>query len=395
MLLDCHTTLGHYSVGDKKFTYKNSAIYEAMNTNQSVQWHFFDDVWQKFTDTKLHTLGRESLKSVYRRRAQQLRDEYDYLILHYSGGSDSHEILMTFLENNIKLDEILVQLALTAKEKVHTPNNIDKSASNILSEWDYAIKPVLDIVKQKYPNIKITISDYLNDYGKKFETLLTEDIYLNNYHFNTTLEMLRAHFATSDTLVIGNVKNKKVAEVIGIDKPLVFLKDNKFYMTFCDTFASIIHPVRYQKWGATPEPFYWSPKMPELCFEQAYVLLNYFETRPDLRHIYDSSLFSAMDSNYRHRKEISRKIFYQTIYHYFDSNTFQVDKPEPYSNHGASREKYFVNIPEFKPYLEKVDFYISSFVKAFKEKDFMSESKFKKQYFSKWFYIGEFSPIIQ
>jgi hypothetical protein len=40
-------------------------------------------------------------------------------------------------------------------KQLYTPNTKDKSAFNYLSEWDYAIKPVLDEIKISHPKIKI------------------------------------------------------------------------------------------------------------------------------------------------------------------------------------------------------------------------------------------------
>lgn len=393
MLHDSHKTLGYYQVGNKRFTYKNAATYEALQTNRVVTWNFFDDVWQNFSETKLHTLGKESLKSVYRRRAQQLRDEYDYLILHYSGGSDSHEILMTFLENDIKLDEVFVQMALSAKEKVHTPNNTDRSAENMLSEWDFVIKPVLDKLKMTHPEIKITVSDYLHDYDSKFKTFLNEDHFVNNYHMNYTMEMVRAHFSVShDGLLLVN-KEKHVAEILGIDKPLVILNQNKFSLYFNDVTMTSVHPFRYEKYGFNLEPFYWTPKMPEICFEQAYVLMKFFQANPEYKHIIDIGMFDPLDANFLVRIHKARKIYYSTIYHYFDPNTFQVDKPVDYSNHGRSREKFFVDLPEFKYYFNQIDYYIKSFMGVFNAKNFTDPTRLKKQYFSKPYYVGDFSRV--
>ena len=47
------------------------------------------------------------LSEYYRRRAQQIRDKYDYVVLLYSGGPDSNNILHAFVHNGIKIDEIV------------------------------------------------------------------------------------------------------------------------------------------------------------------------------------------------------------------------------------------------------------------------------------------------
>jgi hypothetical protein len=64
-----------------------------------VVWYlWYHDTFKNFNKD---LLGKIPLKTLYKERAQQLRDNYDELILYYSGGSDSHNILHTFLQNNI------------------------------------------------------------------------------------------------------------------------------------------------------------------------------------------------------------------------------------------------------------------------------------------------------
>jgi hypothetical protein len=133
--------------------------------------------------------------------------------------------------------------------------------------------------------------------------------------------------------------------------------------------------------------------MPEICFEQAYVLMKFFKTRPDLMFLIDLNLFTPGDSNYQYRLSSFRQIYYGTIYHHFDPNTFQVDKPNTYSNHGRSREKYFVDIPEFKPFFNKIDFYIKSFLGEFNATSWLDDSLLKKHYLSPAYTVGDFTNV--
>jgi len=158
-----------WQVNEKKFNNKFDALLEATRVKANVTFHYYDDIFES-VDKSL--LGKHNLDKLYRSRAQQLRDEYDYLILYFSGGSDSYNILKTFLDNDIKLDEICVKWPMVVVDKqLYTPNTTDKSAFNYLSEWDYAIKPVLDQIKISHPEIKIEIADWsdfnFNDYNEK------------------------------------------------------------------------------------------------------------------------------------------------------------------------------------------------------------------------------------
>src|SRR5262245_7733265 len=59
-----------------------------------------------------------SLADLYRARALRLRDQYDYLILMYSGGADATQVLMTFLNNGIHLDEVCTFYPLRFAERL-------------------------------------------------------------------------------------------------------------------------------------------------------------------------------------------------------------------------------------------------------------------------------------
>jgi len=104
-------TEGHWEVGNREFKNKFQALIFATETNQEVDYIYFDQIWKDF-DRSL--LGKISLKELYRQRARQIRDSYDYLILYFSGGADSYNVLRSFIDNNIKLDEVCVKWPMAA-----------------------------------------------------------------------------------------------------------------------------------------------------------------------------------------------------------------------------------------------------------------------------------------
>ena len=69
------------------------------NYNPNIEFIFHDEIYSKI-DWKIEP--SIDLETLYFLRAKQLRDTYDYLILQYSGGADSHQVLFTFLKNNIE-----------------------------------------------------------------------------------------------------------------------------------------------------------------------------------------------------------------------------------------------------------------------------------------------------
>jgi hypothetical protein len=147
--------LGHYIVDGKLYYSKSHALYESSVSNKKIEWSFNNEVWENFSKNRLPILGKTPLDTLYKERAQQLRDKYDYLILNYSGGPDSHNILMTFINNNIHLDEVYVKYSHSVESKLYTPNTTVTGAENIFSEWDFCIKPTLEWLAKEHPSIKI------------------------------------------------------------------------------------------------------------------------------------------------------------------------------------------------------------------------------------------------
>lgn len=252
---------GSWVVGNKIFYVSYDAYRFASETNHQVNFHYHPTVWNNF-DRSL--LGKNSLPSLYKDRAQQLRDKYDYLILYYSGGADSHNILRTFIDNNIKLDEVCVKWPKPLMDgKFYTPNTTDVSANNYWSEWDYCVKPNLDWLKNNKPEIKITIKDFIGDPDKFDVDGMFEEIDSNSFHAGL---LLNSKVSDSERPLIES--GKTVANIYGANKPLLRLNGNLIEMFFTDNALLTSVKSRINPYGA--ENFYWAFDMPLLPFEMAY-----------------------------------------------------------------------------------------------------------------------------
>jgi hypothetical protein len=295
---------------------RDALLYASKNGCPKIRWHWHDKVWDAY-DRNL--LGKVSLDELYRQRAQQLRDKYDYLILSYSGGSDSHNALMAFINNNIKLDQIFVHIpAKIMNSSAHIPNTSDKSARNLMSEWDYVIEPTLKKLAQTHPNIKIEISDWTDnlseDVFKKESTSMVTDVWgMGNLGRNISFSKLGREQLD---------KGKSVATICGADKPCIGLDhtSNDVYMFFVD------RPVLLSAAGSTGanETFYWSPDLPDVAFEMAYQTFLYYKANPHLQNmmwstnqVLDTYTLLTLTSN------ISRLVCYSSTW---DFNKFQANK---------------------------------------------------------------------
>lgn len=338
--------LGYYKVDGKIYLNKHQALTEANRIKKSVTFHWFDDAFSKFDRT---LLGKRPLNDLYKERALQLRDEYDYLILNYSGGCDSYNILRTFLDNNIKLDQVMVCWPFEAGKKVYTPNNKDKSAGNFMSEWDFATRPDLEWLSKHHPEIKIELIDWSSPFLKN-PNLVTEASFDNLNHFHNLADLTRSTlFSEVEEKLIS--QGKKVATIWGLDKPFIFLEDdNTINMTFDDSVITVAHPAPCNPYGT--EYFYWTPKMPILAFEMAYQTALWFKSRPGFKKYLHSKETSASVGfhEFAMRNQINQMAARDSCYTTWNGK-FQVNKPM--STIRADKDFWLYQHPELKHHVEK------------------------------------------
>jgi hypothetical protein len=307
---------GYYQVGDKFFNFKVTAFAEATRTKQHPKWWFNNDVldtfnWRKPVETDIYEL--------YKMRAQQLRDKYDYLIVSYSGGSDTSTLVNAFLDNGIHLDEIMVDWALTEQGK-YTPNTVDKSSANFLSEWDFSIKPQLDRIRKDFPGTKITITDSTEAFGVEdnYDTCLIT----HRHHYVSAKRWRKLAQRTSEIME----KYPNSAMIMGTEKPGLYIFKNVlclfFYDDACFFKSSCLDPVR------RIEYFYWTPDLPDLMAKQAQLIYNHLLVNPQHRSIIvpPSSSDGVESDYYLLNSNLRMQLVKSIIYPKWDLNIFQAGK---------------------------------------------------------------------
>ena len=319
---------------------------------------------EAFKNVNLSLLGKIPLNQLYRERAQQIRDQYDYLVLYYSGGADSHNVLRTFLDNNILLDEIAVRWPKKLiGSNIYTPNSHDKSARNFVSEWDLVISKELEWIRENYPKIKITILDYVENIPNRY---FNDDIFLKQNHMHSAVNLLRMQSFTELEL---DPRGKKVCTIAGIDKPLIVESQNKVYMFFSDVSGSQNTTTE----SAILEDFYWTPSMPLLAYEMAYQVYLYFKFNELARAAMPKSYFLKLDELIRHEvMEVYYRLIKTIIYPTWDNRKFQADKPLP--GFRADKDFWFYESTEFKSAVDQWQHYYDSQLSAVSN-EFCSLSK--------------------
>ena len=310
---------GIYNVNNKNFYYKIDALKEADRSGAIINWDFHSGV---FAEQARKPRLNISMPELYRLRAQQLRDKHNYLVLCYSGGADSDNILEVFLRNNIKLDEILVEQSLKLFESIGFHPSTNKDYSNWPSEWYLVVKPKLDQIAKLYPNIKITIIDNsLNPQEDDDEDTCRMGSVPTSYI------AIRRHRLFDSVCESYQEKYKNAAVIVGCDKCVPSVKNGTFGFLITDFAAAFTTKDLVY--------FYWTPDMPEIVVEQAWCVWDYLHLYPKIA----AEKFLSIRKNfieYATNRDLHFDQIVKTItYPYWNINTFQANKALGQLHHNA------------------------------------------------------------
>lgn len=314
--------LGYYLVGWKKFYNKTLALIESKRVGYKPLWIFNDEVYSSI-DWSIPVT--ESLESIYTRRAKQLRDSYDYLVLYYSGGSDSHNILHTFLKNNIFIDEIVMQIPELDRKNL---NGWDTSGRNVYGEIDAVATPQLKYLKNVlHPNTKIRYQDISKPALELLEKDNWFDLHPTGNLISITGGVARQAVNMYDESILNLASaGKRACQVVGVDKPLVYFNGEHYYAFFADNSAQHCSPVELNRDyyeifhnHFVTEFFYWTPDMPEIVVKQAQEIKKACEL-DKVKQVLWSQTFDKHIGEYR-------TAMHPIIYPGVGTPIFQTEKP--------------------------------------------------------------------
>lgn len=308
--------LGFYTVGDKIFYSKPEALISATKTNQFPTWNFNNETFNKLD--WLHE-PETNIQELYRQRAQQLRDRYDYIRIEVSGGADSSTALYSFLLNDIHIDEVTFRYPKRGENSVSN-DPFNTKSENTLSEFAFAARPMLEWIKTHYPQVKITVHDYSDN--------MLDDAQDDSWIFNSKDYLQPGHAFKHDPL--GLIDHKRLADsgksicvLYGIDKPKLCIKDSKWYAYFIDFQANHANTVTREYSNITTEYFFWTPDLPEIVLKQAHLIKSWFDMPQNkiLQHLVRWPNHSVT------QRTTLEHVIKPLIYLDYDPATFQVAKP--------------------------------------------------------------------
>jgi hypothetical protein len=245
-----------YYYNDLIFNSKIEAIQSCKN-NLFYDYHgnIFDQIqWHSEPETKIADL--------YSLNALRLREKYDYLILCFSGGYDSTQILETFVHNNIKLDKIITVGAFSKDADSNSDENMNieayKNAFTLIEKYNLSsIYETFDYTKW----FENPANFSLFEYGEKWVDEMGS-LFSPHHFFWRDLE---------EIIIPNSWKDKKTGIIFGIEKPYLFYEKPNLYFSFKDSLVNQ-YGNRYHSEFSDRVFFFWDPTFPDILKKQLHLL---------------------------------------------------------------------------------------------------------------------------
>jgi len=272
--------LGYYICDGLEFDSKIRACVHAVEHAKPVVWVFNNDEFNQHDWKKEPEL---SLDQLYDQRARQLREQYDYLILSYSGGADSHNILTAFQRQGLHIDEIITNTMTKASAKAMTVDINNTEAYNA-PEAEHHLNTVerLKDIHKTMPKTKITVTDCSDALFEELETAGDASWVLNKREGLNPAGMTRFNYLHFTEIRKNFDKDKKIGVVVGIEKPRTMIQRGEFMMAFSDRTTNMITVAEHLKEypNSTVEFFYWTPDCVDIMIKQGHVIKKWLEANP-------------------------------------------------------------------------------------------------------------------
>jgi hypothetical protein len=346
---------GYYKVGDFKTYSKIEAIELHQATKIHPRWDFNE---LEFSCYDWTVEPEQTLDELYANRARQIRDNYDYVVLFYSGGADSENIISTFIKNNIKIDEI-------ATYRYSAADSDPVSFFNT------------ELIKVAYPRIKkwqaegiefkhrdIDLSNVALDINLDHHYRLNRAYYSNFRFGNNNLARSYIRETTPDYQKLSE-SGKKVVFVWGTDKPRIYKENGRFCLKFLDLSDGVVSPrtQMFDREWEYDEFFYWAPETADIVCKQGHVVKNFITTYNVFSNGRDYSDYSSEEKvpttiDLTQDLELNfRNLINVLIYSDFDPAMFSTGKP--FSLLESPRDAVFTKDLVYRQQLDRLKSHLS------------------------------------
>lgn len=330
---------GYYQVGDLKFYSKLEAAHMRDQSGLDMRWNFNEAVFDSY-DWSIEPT--ESLAELYRQRAQQLRDKYDHLVLWFSGGADSTNILDSFVDNDIKLDEVASYVNYEATGDKF--NFLNGEVFNVAVPRIAAAQVTQPGLKHRLIDLAKLTMEHFTAKETKFDWIYHMNGYLNPN--NASKQDIKLKVPEWREMINAG---KRVCFIHGIDKPRVSGMNGRYYYRFVDlvdTAVSANVQMLNRPWDFD-ELFYWTPEMPKIAIKQAHVVKKF------LKHATPTSQYITTENVGLVSTVIDKKIYWLTldgvnslVYPNWYPVLYQAKAPSLFF---TPRDEWFFKLPDDDP----------------------------------------------
>jgi hypothetical protein len=319
---------GFYQVGNLKVYSKVEALELQAKFNQPISWHYNDHVFETVEWTKEPV---KSLADFYQERAKQIRDCYDRVILFYSGGADSHNMLHSFIQAGVHIDEIVSFHSFSADADWHSEFNKEISCTAV---------PVVKNLKEQgllpadTVHRLIDMSDIIKQFCADINWLDFPYMFSSSVSINNVARAHLRKYVTDWAKIID--QGQRLVLVWGHDKPRIMHDQGKFFLNFMDIYDNCVSTWIQQTApaGWYDEMFYSTPDMPYMIVKQAHTIKNFLQTA-DENHAWLSSSVTGLGHVIKHRSDGSWQAKWLTqdaqsmlIYPWFQPELYYESKPK-------------------------------------------------------------------
>jgi hypothetical protein len=335
--------MGVYKIGDLKFHSKLEAIEMHAKTGIHPHWDFNEAVFSSYDWTKE---PETPILELYRQRAQQIRDQYDYVILNYSSGADSQTVLNAFVNNDIRLDEVVSFVNYRA-----TGDHTNVQNREIVEVAIPRIKQLQETkpwLRHRIIDFTDVMIDYFETESNRFDWIYQVNMIL------TPIVVAKQSFVLKQKQWADMIHaGKKLCVIYGADKPRIHHVAGKFCVRFQDTIGFV--PDVTSMAGLQPytdELFFWTPDKPEIVIKQAHLVKQYLSA-PNVQNLPCVSL-GKTDLAYRvvngQKYGLSNDGLHALIYPEWDPGQ-GITAAKPRSIIFADRDEWFFQLESTNPLL--------------------------------------------
>jgi hypothetical protein len=286
---------GYWEVCGKKYTNKLQAAIAAVSQGHWIHWNFNEDTFGRYDWTQEPI---QSLQELYDSRARSIREKYSFVALEFSGGTDSWNILNSFCRQKLKVDLVIHKVI---ESQVGDISN--HSAQNIWAEGKFQAWRSFLKFQELVPDMKWATWDIEKCIVDGWRQGPRDILSINGLDC-----VAQSKMSSNIDLNPFNIPNlPSTAYLFGIDKPIVELHNDGWYIVFYDQqpMARCSAERTLAGIGWHDLFFYWDPDCVPLIIKQAHVILNFFRQHPN-----HPDLVKILGSRRQQHKNLITRLIY-------------------------------------------------------------------------------------